>query len=112
MRKMKFIVIGTQRDVLPPVSVMRQVIEADKPVIEQQKKAGKLLEMYWVPGWGRGISIMEAKSTEEIFQNISEMPCSILMNYEVYPLANYDEVHKMMTERLKAMEKMMTVPPK
>jgi muconolactone delta-isomerase len=111
---MKFVVIGSLKDsasTLPP-SLVRSLVEGDPAVINQQKKAGKLLEIYWIPGWNRGMSIMEAKSAEEIYRNIAEMPCSIMMNSEVYPLADYSEINKTMVERLKVVEKMMSAPPK
>jgi muconolactone delta-isomerase len=111
---MKFVVIGSIKEsasMFPP-SLVRQLVEADPAVISQQKKAGKLLEIYWIPGWNRGIAIREAKSAEEIYRDIADMPCSILTNNEVYPLADYSEINKAMVERLKIVEKMMPTPPK
>ena len=111
---MKFLVIGTIKEsasMFPP-SLVRQLVEADPAVISQQKKGGKLLEIYWIPGWNRGMSIREAKSAEEIYRDIAEMPCSIMTNHEVYPLADYNEINKAMVERLKIAEKMMPAPTK
>jgi muconolactone delta-isomerase len=70
----------------------------------QQKKAGKILEAYWIPGWGRVMSIGEAKSAEEIVQNMNEIPVSGFMNYEIYPLADYNESAKIMLERIKSLK--------
>ena len=111
---MKFLVMGSIRDsaaILPP-SVVRPLLEATNAAVNQQRKAGKLLETYWVPGWGRVVAISESKSAEEIVQNMNELPVSGFMNYEIYPLADYDESAKIMLERMKAMEKMMPAPPK
>jgi muconolactone delta-isomerase len=109
---MKFLTIGSIKEINPPPSVVRQLLEAGHAVLNQQKKAGKVLESYYIPGWRRVVAIRESKSAEELDKDISEMPCSALLNLEVYPLADYDESLKIILEGLKAAEKMMPAPTK
>jgi muconolactone delta-isomerase len=111
---MKFLTIGNLKDTAStaPPAVMRQLLETSMATMNQQKKAGKLLEMYSVAGWNRVMVISEAKSAEEIVQNISESPITPFYNMEVYPLADLNEVAKIMLERLKAAEKMMPASPR
>jgi muconolactone delta-isomerase len=111
---MKFLLIGSMKDTvstLPP-SVARQLLEASISVVNQQKKAGKIVEFYWIPGAGRSVVIRERKSAEEIFQDMEEVPTAAFMNFEIYPLADYNESAKIMLESIKAAEKMMPSPPK
>jgi muconolactone delta-isomerase len=110
----KTLSIGTPKDVLftLPPAVARQLFEATIALSNQQKKAGKILELYFIPGWNRVVAIRESKSAEELNQNIDELPLSSFMNYEVYPLADYNESAKTILEGLKAAEKMMPGPTK
>jgi muconolactone delta-isomerase len=111
---MKFLIIGDMKDTvsaLPP-AVIRQLVEATNAAVSKQKKAGKLLETYWIPGWSRTVGIGEAKSAEEIVQNFSEIPMAPFMNNEVYPLADYNESAKTILKAFKAAEKMMSSPPR
>jgi muconolactone delta-isomerase len=111
---MKFLVIGTMKDTalaLPP-AMGRQIMEASIPVMNQQKKAGKIVEFYWVPAAMRSVVIRERNRAEEILQDMSEVPQAALMNVEIYPLADFNESMKIMLESLKAAEKMMPAPPK
>jgi muconolactone delta-isomerase len=106
---MKFLSISSMKDTastLPP-SVARQLVEASISVINRHKKAGKVLEVYSIPGWDRNVVISEAKSAEEVVQRISEFPVAAFMNFEVYPLADWDESTKITLKSLKAAEKMM-----
>ena len=111
---MKFLVISTFKDTILTVSpsVVRKAMEASLDGLNQHKKAGKILEMYLIPGWNRLVIIGETKSVEEIVQNISEPPGSGLYNIEVYPLADLDESRKILLESVKAAEKIMPGPPK
>jgi muconolactone delta-isomerase len=106
---MKFLEIGSIKDTAStvPPAVARQLLEASIPVINQQKKSGKIVEFYWIPGASRSVLIREAKSAEEIAQSIREAPVSAFMNYEIYPLADFNEAMKITLDSLKASEKMM-----
>ena len=112
---MKFLTIGSMQQtpstMIPP-AVVRQLVEATIAVTNQQMKAGKILEAYWIPGWRRVVAISEVKTAEEAIQLFSEVPVNQFMNYEVYPLADYNGSMKIMLESLKAMEKMMPTAPK
>jgi muconolactone delta-isomerase len=111
---MKFLAIASMRDTattLPP-ALTRQLLEATMVEMNQQKKAGKILDMYLIPGWNRVVVISEAKSAEEEYQNINRTPIISFYNIELYPLADINEATKVAIESLKAAEKMMPVPPK
>jgi muconolactone delta-isomerase len=111
---MKFMTIGKAKDTfttLPP-TLLRQLMEATLAYMNQHKKEGKIQEYYYVPGWGHSIIISELKSAEEMMNNLSGVPLSSFMDYEIYPLADFNESIKVIIERLKAAEKMMAGAPK
>ena len=111
---MKFLSIGSMKDIfftLPP-SVQRQLMEASLANMNQDKKAGKILEFYFIPGSGRSVVISEVKSVEELVRNISQTPVTAFMNMETYPLADFNESAKSILEGLKTAEKMFAAPPK
>jgi muconolactone delta-isomerase len=111
---MKFLTIATMKDsiaALPP-AVGRQLTEASLAYMNQLKREGKILEFYFVPSWGRSIVIGEAKSAEELAQNIIGVPLKSFMGFETYPLADFNESIKMEIEAIKAMEKLCATPPK
>jgi len=111
---MKFLTITKMKDTastLPP-SVMRPLMEATGAYMDQQKKAGRILEAYFMAGSGRSMVIAEAKSAEELVQAISAIPISGLMDFETYPLADFNESMKAFIESMKAAEKMFPGPPR
>jgi muconolactone delta-isomerase len=111
---MKFLNIVKMKDTvstLPP-SVSIQLMEATLDLMNQRKKAGEVLEMYFMAGSGRSMAITEAKSAEEIVQSITELPVSGFMDFETYPLADFNESMKAHIEGLKAAEQMFPRPPK
>jgi hypothetical protein len=111
---MKFLVIGKPREALfmLPLALARQLTEASVPVINKQKKEGKLLEIYWVPGAATCVSLYECKTAEEMVKNFNEIPIAGLYGFESYQLADFTEAMKIIIERTKEMEKMMPAPPK
>jgi muconolactone delta-isomerase len=111
---MKFLTITKMKDTfstLPP-SVMRPLMEATAAYMNQQKKEGKVLEYYFLAGCNRSMVIAEAKSAEEIVQRISALPVGGFMDFETYPLADFNESMKIMLESIKAAEKMFPGPHK
>jgi len=111
---MKFLTITKVKDAaasLPP-AISRQLIEATLDYMNQHKKEGKILEFYHVPGWGRFIVISENKSAEEIAQNIIGMPTAAITDFEVYPLADFNESMKMYIDTMKMAEKLFPNPGK
>jgi muconolactone delta-isomerase len=111
---MKFLTIGKFKDIgltLPP-ALTRQLLEASVPIANQQKKEGKILEFYWIPGAAAYVTIGECKTAEEMVKNFNVVPISAYMGYEIYPLADYNESMKIIIERLKEAEKMMPGTPK
>jgi len=111
---MKFLLIGRIKDTaltLPP-SVARQIMEASVPVMNQQKKAGKVVEFYWAPGVNCSVVIRECKSAEDVLRDMNEVPQAALLDFDIYPLADFNESVKIMLEGFKAREKMMPAPSK
>jgi muconolactone delta-isomerase len=103
---MKFLIITKVKDTaasLPP-AMARQLLEATMAYMNQHKKEGKILEFYHIPGWGRFVVIGENKSAEEIAQNIIGMPTAVITDFEVYPLADFNESIKMYIETFKMAE--------
>jgi muconolactone delta-isomerase len=111
---MKFLTISKLKDTastLPP-AVARQLMEATLNLMNQEMKAGRILEMYFMAGSGRAAVIGELKSAEELVKVISTLPISGFMDFEVYPLADFNESMKVQIEALKAAEKMFPGPPR
>ena len=92
---MKFLTIAKMKDTAStvPPSVIRPLMEATLDLMNQRKKTGEVLEMYFMAGCGRSMVITEAKSAEEIVQRQSALPISGLMDFETYPLADANEAH-------------------
>jgi muconolactone delta-isomerase len=105
-RKMKFLTISSFKDTffaLPPAT-SRQIAEASLAYMNQQKQAGRILEMYVIPGWRRSVVISEAASAEDIVKSFTEMPGFGVMDFELYPLADFEETLKYSIEVLKRVE--------
>jgi muconolactone delta-isomerase len=111
---MKFLTITKIKDTAStvPPSVMRPLMEATLNVMNQEMKAGRILEAYFMAGSGRSMVIAEAKSGEEIVQMIMALPIAGFMDFETYPLANFSESLKAEIEALKVAEKMFPGPSK
>jgi len=111
---MKFLTITKMKDTAStvPPSVMRPLMEATLDLMNQEMKAGSVLEAYFMAGSGRSMLISEAKSAEEIVKKISAVPISGLMDFETYPLADFNESMKANIESMKAAEKMFPGPPR
>jgi muconolactone delta-isomerase len=113
-RKMKFLTISKMKDTVStvPPSVMRPLMEATLNLMNQEMKAGRILEAYFMAGSGRAMVISELKSAEELVKVINTLPISGFMDFEAYPLADFNESMKIHIEAMKAAEKMFPGPPK
>jgi muconolactone delta-isomerase len=111
---MKFLSISKMKDTVStvPPSVMRPLMEATLNVMNEEMKKGRILEAYFMAGSSRAAVIVEAKSAEEIVQMIMALPIAGFMDFETYPLANFNESMKTNIETLKTAEKMFPGPPK
>jgi len=90
---------------LPP-AINRQLLEASGAWVNEQKKAGKLLEIYSIPGWWRTVGISEHPSAEEVAQTLAGAPMGGFLNFEVYPLSDFNQSIKANIEAYKAAEQM------
>jgi len=109
--RMKFLVIASVKDtasMLPP-AIVRQLLEATAAWTNQQKKAGKILEVYAIPG-GRTIALCEHPSAEDLDQTLIGCPIGAFTNWEVYPLADFDESIKADIESAKRAEQLFPAP--
>jgi len=110
---MKFLLINKMKDAalaLPP-AVSRQLMEATVAWVKQKMQAGVCLESYTIAGGHGSMAIVEYKSGEELARDFIQMPVGSFMDFEVYPLADFDESMNAYIEALKAAEKMMPGPP-
>jgi hypothetical protein len=89
---------------VPPAQA-RQLLEASKTWLDQQKKAGTLLEDYAIPG-GKTAVICEHSSFEDFNRVVMTLPTYGFMHFEVFPLADMGEYMKTSIEAYKAAEKM------
>jgi muconolactone delta-isomerase len=111
--KMKFLITSTPKDTwstLPP-AISRQLLEANIAFINQQKQAGKLLEIYSAPD-GCTIAICEHPSAEDLTQTLAGVPGGGLLNFEVHPLADYVQTMKAYIEAAKAAEQLFPAAPR
>jgi muconolactone delta-isomerase len=109
---MKFLIIGKQKDsarTLPP-ALARQLTEESVAAANQQKKEGLILEIYWIPGAYSTVTLGECKSAEEMVKIFSDQSIAAYYDYEIHPLADFNESMNILIERLKRSEKMMQVP--
>lgn len=89
---MKFLVIGKIKDIfftLPPTT-RKQLMEASVARTIQNKKEGKLLDIYNIPGGGRSAMILKLETAEEMSKYFQESPFASYMDYEIYPLADFN----------------------
>ena len=110
---MKFLIMCTVKDtmsMLPP-AISRQLLEASVAWVNQQRQAGKVLEIYSTSGWGRTVGICEHPSAEDVAQTLAGAPMGGFLNFEVYPLADFNQSMKAHIEAAKAAEKLFP-PPK
>jgi hypothetical protein len=110
---MKFLVISKMKDTasaLPP-AVARQILEVSVAALEQQKKAGELLDFYYSPA-GCSVAILEQKNAEEWVKHQSAIPILSYANFEVYPLSEGFSAMKTLLESFKMAEKMFPGPPR
>ena len=65
-----------------------------------------------IAGWDRTATICEHKSAEHVAQTLASAPLGAFLNFEAYPLANFNEAMKANIEAAKMAEKLFPAPPK
>jgi hypothetical protein len=111
---MKFLTIGSIKDTfstLPP-AISRQLMEATLNWINQQKQAGIILEVYMMVELKRSMVICEHKTAEEAAQTIAAVPMGGFMDFDVYPLADFNVSMKAALESIKRAEHLFPSAPK
>ncbi len=105
---MKFLIIARPRDALftLPAALARQLIEASTVAINKQTREGRIQESYWIPGAGASVTIKESITAEDLEKDFNDMPIATYYNHEIHPLADYNESIRMITEKLKVVEKL------
>jgi hypothetical protein len=102
---MKFLVIASFKKQAPPVrpTTVKKLFNDMLKLIERARKAGTILEMYYIPGYEKTVTIEEHNNAETLLQNLSGNPMADFIDWEVYPLAeNYDELAKVFVKKFKA----------
>ncbi len=111
---MKFLVIGKLKDValtLPPAAAI-PMFEASIAAMKQQKKEGRIADEYYSPGTGQIILILNYDNADQWQKDQSMLPILQYMDYEAYPLSNYDQYVNSALENMKAAAKMMPGAPR
>ncbi len=62
-----------------------------------------------IPGWRRNVAISQAESAEDVVKSFNEMPTGVFMDFELHPLADWDESMKYAMEALKRAEQQSSV---
>ncbi len=109
---MKFVTFGRLKDTasMIPVATSRQLMEATVDYLKQMKQSGKILEAYALAGSEQTMTISELDSPGEIAQMIAGVPMGAFINFETYPLADFEEMMKYQIESAKKAEQLF--PPK
>ena len=79
---MKFLVIFQPKGAVPS-----DITERNKKIVEQAIKDDKILEMYYVPGWNKHVSIEEHDNAEAMLEQLQDN--YIYGDVEIYPLVDY-----------------------
>jgi len=108
----KFVTFASLKDTVSmiPAATSRQLMEATVGYLKQMKQSGKILEAYALAGSERTMTISELDSPEEIAQMIAGVPLGPFLNWETYPLADFEEMMKYEIESAKKAEQLF--PPK
>ena len=107
---MKFLLMSSYKDTMStlPPAMGRQMTEGLLAWTNQQRQSGKILESYVIPAWKKAVLICEFNSAEEITQILPGMPGFGFMNFEIYPLADFDGAVKSLIETLKKAEQLFS----
>jgi muconolactone delta-isomerase len=86
--KIKFLVISEAKDIFyaMPAEERGKIEEATNNLLEQDIKAGAILEFYNIPGWDRSVSIEQYESVEELYKHFEKYAIYPYTKFEVYPL--------------------------
>ena len=105
---MKFLLISSYKDTMStiPPAMARQMAEGLIGWTNQQKQAGVVLESYVVPAWKKAVIICEMDSAEKITEILPGMPGFGFMDFELYPLADFDGAVQSLVEALKKAEQL------
>jgi len=105
----KFLLISSYKDTMTtlPPAVARQMSEGMLGWMQQQRQAGRVLDAYVIPAWKRAVLICDFESGDQITQILPGMPGFGFMDFEVYPLADFDGSVKYFVEALKKAEQLM-----
>ena len=105
---MKFLTISKVTDAaaLCPPATMRQMMEATVAWMDAQKKVGKILDAYAIPG-GRVAVICEHPDANDLAQTTASIPVGAFMEHEVYALADLEAQMKVIIENLKQAEQLV-----
>ena len=91
---MEFLVITHSRDSFvanTPESVIRQILESQRKIVQQQIETGKIVRANIITGWNRRMFIYNCDTHEELQQLLLEVPAGGKAFYnEVYPLSDFD----------------------
>jgi muconolactone delta-isomerase len=85
-------------------------MEATVDYLKQMKQSGKILEAYALAGSEQTMTISELDSPGEIAQMIAGVPMGAFINFETYPLADFEEMMNYQIESAKKAEQLF--PPK
>ena len=110
---MKFLTISTLKDTFStvPPAIARQLVEATLAWTNEQKKAGRIPEIYEIAGGGSAV-ICEHPSLEDVVETLANIPMGGFMNFEVHPLADFNQSMKAYIEAFKTAEKLFPSPQK
>ena len=105
---MKFVTFTSMKDSasMIPAATSRQLMEATVGYLKQMKQSGKILEAYALAGSGRTMTIADLDSPEEVAQMIARVPFGPFLNWETYPLVDFEEMMKYQIESVKKAEQL------
>ena len=101
---MKFLIIAGAKEAFlqSTGSVIRQMIAANRDIINRQKEEGKVLDAYFDMEGQANVMICQFDSAGEMWEAINELPASGLWDWTIKPLIDWNEAYETI---LKNMEK-------
>ena len=81
-----------------PPELQMQLVDGVGAFVDKNRKAGKLKEIYNVPGRKITVSIWETESAEESTRLFIENPIFPFMDVETYTLSDWDNLAKVWRE--------------
>lgn len=101
---MKFLVLTKSRVGASPLADPFAALKASKEYLDGMLADGSLDFVYQFASGHQAVAVVNAASTEEIWDKLTAYPLSPVQEYEVHPLADINYVFEKSIERMQQKE--------